>query len=256
MKKCRKKTSIIWTLEKSKMVDIVGKSSTIKEILNHLGFNSTSGNGSYKMIKARLKSDNIDYSHIPLGLNSNKGRRVRRYDKIPLSDILIKNSSYNRGNLKKRLVKEGILTYECVECGCDGSWNGKTISLQLDHINGVHDDNRLSNLRFLCPNCHAATDTFCGKHKKLVRYYCIDCGKSICKGSTRCKSCAVTYRMDSNGLIPDKDKLTEDLKVLSFVAIGKKYGVSDNGVRKWCKRYDLPFRLKDLKEWMCNSEAE
>lgn len=84
--------------------------------------------------------------------------------KIPLSEILEgKHGYYPTGKLKKRLIAEEVLEYKCSECGLT-EWNGKKIVLQLDHKNGVSTDHRLENLRFMCPNCHSQTDTWCGKN--------------------------------------------------------------------------------------------
>ena len=86
--------------------------------------------------------------------------------KINTQDILDgKHPQYSTRNLKERLIKEGILTKICSECGITDEWNNKPITLQLDHINGVRDDHRLENLRLLCPNCHSQTDTYCGRNK-------------------------------------------------------------------------------------------
>lgn len=82
----------------------------------------------------------------------------------PLNQIMVKDSGYNRTKLKARLLKEGIKEYKCEKCGLT-EWLGQPISLQLHHINGIHNDNRLENLQLLCPNCHSQTDTFGWKGK-------------------------------------------------------------------------------------------
>jgi len=86
--------------------------------------------------------------------------------KYSLDDILIENSNYkNISRLKTRLINENKLEYKCAICGNTGEWNNNPLVLQLDHINGKHNDHRLENLRFLCPNCHSQTETYSGKNK-------------------------------------------------------------------------------------------
>jgi Zn finger protein HypA/HybF involved in hydrogenase expression len=70
-----------------------------------------------------------------------------------------------RASIRKIIIKENLIEYKCSECGIQ-TWNNKPLSLHLDHINGRSNDNRLENLRFLCPNCHSQTETYTGKNKK------------------------------------------------------------------------------------------
>ena len=94
----------------------------------------------------------------------NKGRSDN--NKFELDDILSgKHPQYSTYKLNLRLKKEGILEYCCQICKND-NWLGKPLSLQLDHKNGISSDHRLENLRYLCPNCHSQTDTYCGKNKR------------------------------------------------------------------------------------------
>ena len=84
---------------------------------------------------------------------------------IPLTEILDgKHPSYQTYKLKNRMLKEGILINICSECGIS-EWNGKSISLELDHVDGVRTNHKLENLRLLCPNCHSQTDTYRSKNK-------------------------------------------------------------------------------------------
>jgi len=82
---------------------------------------------------------------------------------IPLSEILVKDSIYQSNKLRKRLIKAGLKSHQCETCGLV-EWLGSPIPLELDHINGDKHDNRLPNLRIICPNCHALTDTYRGKN--------------------------------------------------------------------------------------------
>ena len=140
---------------------MVETSDSVSEIITKLGYKNKSGN-IHKYIKTRIDNNNLSLEHMT---KLNNGVNRNRITKIPLSEILIENSTYtNRTRLKIRLVNEGILDYKCVKCGNTGEWMGEPITLQLDHKNGINNDNRLENLRFLCPNCHSQTKTFGGKN--------------------------------------------------------------------------------------------
>jgi Zn finger protein HypA/HybF involved in hydrogenase expression len=92
-------------------------------------------------------------------------RRANRYG-FPKEDheIFCENSTYARHNLKRKIIQRKLIEYKCACCDLIDSWNNKKLSLQIDHINGVNNDNRLENLRFLCPNCHSQTETYSGKN--------------------------------------------------------------------------------------------
>jgi hypothetical protein len=116
------------------------------------------GSGHAK-IKEVVLANNIDVSHF-------KGSGWNRENyKIDLEDVLVNGFVISSHFLKKRLLKEGLLIDKCYECGIV-EWNGKKLSLQLDHINGDNKDQRIENLRILCPNCHSQTSTFAGKNIK------------------------------------------------------------------------------------------
>ena len=88
---------------------------------------------------------------------------------IPLDRILVRGSTYNRQDLKRRLYAEGLKQRACELCGQGELWRGQRMSLILDHINGEATDNRLENLQIVCPNCAATLDTHCGKALRRPR---------------------------------------------------------------------------------------
>jgi hypothetical protein len=134
--------------------DAVDNCSSMRQVLNHLGY-AVSG-ASTKMVRKKIE----DFGLVEPKWGSRSNRRKE------LDEILIENSTYiSSGNLKRRLIKEGLLKNECKICKIS-EWLGKPITLQLDHENGIHDDNRLSNLRILCPNCHTQTETWGGKKRQ------------------------------------------------------------------------------------------
>jgi len=229
--KQRKKRSAIWLMPVIEFKELVKKSDSLAQIIKH--FNFVTSHGNYRTLKRRLQEEKIDYSHIKVGRNSNKGRRFLS-KAIPLEEVMIKNSAYDRGCLKKRLIKGGILKEKCSKCKVGNNWEREPLVLILDHINGVNNDHRLRNLRLLCPNCNSQTPTFSGKQKSQ-NYYCNTCGKKITKYSKtgKCIKCVGTASRKVKR--PMLDTLRKEVEELGYVKTGKKYNVSDNSIRKWLK---------------------
>lgn len=129
---------------------------------------------------------------------SRQGHHIRSINSpmriiLPLEQILVEHSTYlNLRSLKDRLLRAGLLHYHCYICGLT-KWLGERISLQLDHINGIPDDNRLLNLRLLCPNCHSQTETYGAKRLKQ-HHFCPDCSTEVSRPHNRCSSCAMKHR--------------------------------------------------------------
>lgn len=160
----RKKRSQIWQLDRGELDLLVAKSKTFSEILKHFGLKNIGGN--VNTLKKRLAFEQINHSHIPSGRGSNKNRPKGGPKYIDISEILVKDSPYPRCTVRRRLINENIIPYECAICEQKSFWNNKKLPLILDHINGKNDDHRLENLRFLCPNCNSQTATFCGRNNE------------------------------------------------------------------------------------------
>jgi Zn finger protein HypA/HybF involved in hydrogenase expression len=152
---------------KEQMEEIVKNSLSIADVCRALNISAIGGN--YKTIKSKLILWDINTEHFT-GAAWNIGDKFKPFGKvIPLSEILVENSTYtNNAKLKERLIKAGLKEDKCEECGLF-EWRGKKLSIELHHDNGNNRDQRLENLKMLCPNCHSQTDTFRkGNNKSAV----------------------------------------------------------------------------------------
>lgn len=149
---------------KSDLLIAVKTSYSIRSVLNKIGLKPTGGN--YLQIKKYFQEFKADTTHFR-GKTWNRGLKLRSSPKIALSQILVENSDYQSYKLRNRLFREGLKSVHCEICG----WNEKSVDgripLELDHINGNRFDNRLINLRILCPNCHSLQPTHRGRNIRI-----------------------------------------------------------------------------------------
>ena len=154
---------------------IVKRNISIAGVLRELGLKAAGGNHRY--IQSRIRFNNLDISHF-------KGRGWSRgltEDEHPSIAANVKRNSYSNKEvftensplcgghkILKRLLRDYCWEYKCLKCSIS-KWRGEDITLHVDHINGINNDNRLENLRILCPNCHQQTDTWGNKNATMEK---------------------------------------------------------------------------------------
>jgi 5-methylcytosine-specific restriction endonuclease McrA len=222
----------------SEIIEILNESNSFREFLIKIG-SSFSGSTAYISIKKQLMEIGIE---IPIFEDNKKYILKNKKDD---KDIFVQNSKFSRSHLKNRIIKNSMIEYICLKCGNDGTWMNESITLQLEHKNGISNDNRIDNLCFLCPNCHSQTETYCGKKNKKIekntkKYknkdkFC-ECGSKMSSGSQRCFKCAMLSIRKIER--PKYEQLYLDIFEIGYRATGRKYGVSDNTIRKWIKSYE------------------
>ena len=242
--------SKVYSVSDEEFKVIVKESQSYSECLRKLGL-KTRGGSSTDTLKRRIQELNCSIEHF-------NPYTSFVANKMPLHDILIENSTYaNTASLKKRLLNEKVLEYKCAICGIS-DWQGQPLSLQLDHVNGVNTDNRIENLRLLCPNCHSQTNTYAGLNKgkdnllkletKPVKDICPICG--VNEKLISSSMCAECYHKQERVVDrPTREELKDLIRVIPFTRIADKFGVTDNAIRKWCDSYNLPRRVSDIKQY-------
>lgn len=222
---------------KQELESIVNGSISMREVLNKIGYDTIGGRNS-DTVKKRIIEYGISTEHfksvIPVQRN--------------IENVFCESSTASQTTLRRWYRKISDDT-KCEICGQGKKWNGKDLVMTLDHKNGNNHDNRIENLRWICPNCGTQLETFTGRNIRIKnerdgklkserkRKICPVCkNNKINMQSNMCKECRIKERRKN---IPSKEELEKLIAQYSFVKIGKLYDVSDNAVRKWCKSYGI-----------------
>lgn len=194
-----------WNNKENFIEDFKNATSMSDFLVTH---NMTASSGNFFTFKKWLKIHDLEINHFIKTISTAKITLKDRKISSPEA-IFMENSQHYRKATKKRIKKENLIPYICAKCNNPGVWNGESLTLQLEHKNGVNYDNRLENLEYLCPNCHSQTMTYGGKniHNKL-------------------------FEIRINDLI--KYKVIEEKTILDLI---EKWGCNYNSVKMWIHKY-------------------
>lgn len=232
--------SKLYQFTPSELQQLLDESNSYSDVLRKVGMNPKGSNTD------TLKKIITEYNLNTDKMNANRKKLYQKNailthqkNTIPLVDIIIYNKypNYNSSKLLKRLVKEGYKEYKCEKCGIN-EWMGQPISLQLHHKDGNHCNNLINNLCFLCPNCHSQTDNYSGKSSR---------NKDNKKNEIK--------NINVHNIPISRIELKQKIRTIPFTTIGKEFGVTGNAIRKWCKKYQLPFQKNKIKQYS-NSQWE
>lgn len=227
---------------------IISESNNINQVCIKLGIKSV--NNNYNKIRNIIKKYNIDTTHFCFSNTTHK----KIYQSI--DDYFTKDSKISSSKIKDKILKNNIRPHKCEMCG-QTEWKINNeifpIPLQAHHIDGDRSNNTLENIQILCPNCHSFTDNFCRRKHKQNKDMCYFNPKEI--SLKKCPHCEKTFEVKYKEQIycskqcasfskrkvvrPTKDELEKLISQKSYTKIGQMFSVSDNTIRKWCKKYGI-----------------
>lgn len=254
---------------KEELLEALDGAKSSADVIRNLGWKF--GGDAYYRLRILFNRNELTlpvFSRSEAAIASNKNRITLTDKDWFVNGVLRKSSSS-----KKRLIAMGV-AYECANelCGLPKSnmWAGKEVVLQLDHIDGNRMNNKKENLRFLCPNCHTQTETHggrnisskecpCGKRvtstqtecPHLVKN-CVDCLSPISSTAKtlRCKKCYLLAKTQkTEGKYPHPSLLVKEVKNSSYTAVGEKYGVSGNAIKKFIIKNGLEAPSKQFNSF-------
>ena len=223
-----------------KLIENADKCVNMLDLCHKMGIENVGGE-DYREVRCLAKELGIE-----LVFSFKQSKPSMKSVKLPNEMVFVKNGHTSTTNLKKKIIREGLKEYKCEKCGIT-EWQGEPISLQIHHINGDHHDNRLENLQFLCPNCHSQTDTYAGKNSSRNDYKRDVVEKKIMSDDEYNELLRKNWEKNH----PTKDEFIKSFVELgSFMQVGKKYGVSDKAIRKWCDHYGIPNNKKEIVDFI------
>jgi len=226
---------------KELLESLVKESISYSQVVKKLGFTKTGGS-PHRWIRKLIKRYDIDISHFK-GQSWAKGLKGHSHPGIrtlSYKEVFKKNSKVVGTKLRRHYIQKHP-EYKCAVCNLE-EWLGEKITLHLDHINSVNNDNRESNLRWICPNCHQQTNTWGWTKEKMVQLN-IKNGihKNVCIKIQAIRQTKIKW--------PSVEILIERINKSNFVEVGLELGVSDNSIRKHLIKNNInPKDIRSIKD--------
>ena len=219
--------------DESYLAKLATQAQSFWELLTLLGRPHTTGSLYY--LQRKVKQLGISIAHFK-AVTSPGRRKALLVSEILTCGRLSRRESAER--LRKAMVSVGV-PYHCKLCKKEPLHRGQPLRLQVDHIDGNVFDNRIENLRFLCPDCHSQTDNYAGRGRRFTRV-CETCPTRIAKEYTQCKKCLNPPKSRDNAPWPSPKHLEEMLREQPATEVAKLLGVSSSAVKKRCKKLGIP----------------
>lgn len=226
--------------------EALDNSNSISAVLRYLGYEYVSCPHHRKYLNNLIEENDLSLEKYKQNQKEKHPFDTSDQTKLTVEEV-VSTKKRRAAAILTRILKESGREYKCEECGVEGIYNNKPLTLQVDHIDGDPTNNVLSNLRFLCPNCHTQTKNYGSKnakrkpnklHPDKVEYTC-KCGAPKTRRAKVCDKCN-----RSKIEWPSDDELSKMVSSMPMTKVAECLGVSDNGVRKRCKQREINFKKR------------
>jgi hypothetical protein len=190
--------------------EAVAASTSMADVLRHLGLRQNGG--AHAHLRRRIDQLGIDTSHFLREADFRGLVSTRRRSHTEILVVRPVDAKREKALALRRALKEAGRAYLCAECGIADNWNGRPLTLHVDHIDGQFWDCRLENLRFLCPNCHSQTATYAGRNRQrsLTPYVRVDARGNAIDASPSTNALSEQETVEVLGLVASKQMTVSD----------------------------------------------